>query len=315
MQTFPLTSDDRDLMTLVKTPCEEKLSTAFLLDQDVNATSMKHYFKGLRQYFTWLSDNEINLRNVDRSTIIRYKHDLISRGLSALSVAAYLSVVRCFYTWAEAHKHYPNVAAGVKSPRTERKFKKRPLSAKQASDLLEYFEGNPRDYAIVSLCLRTGLRTIEVTRANISDIEIIDGKKVLHIQGKGKADKSDYVVLTDKCYLSIAEYLGTRESNLTNEPLFVSQANRNHNERLTTHSIRVLVKKGLRAIGLDNHSYTAHSLRHSCATIIIESGGSIVDAQKVLRHSSSVTTEMYTEMINEKQRFENPPELLLDDKF
>jgi len=302
-------------MTLVKSPRIEELLTSFLLDQDVNATSMQHYSKSLKQYFTWISDNALDFRYVDRATIIQYKQDLIDRGLSALSVASYLTVVRCFYTWTEAHKHYPNVAAGVKSPRTERKFKKYPLTAKQAADLLKYFENNRRDYAIVSLCLRTGLRTIELTRINICDIETIDGRRVLRVHSKGKADKSDYVVLTDKCYLAIAQYLGTRKSNLTNEPLFVSEANRNHNKRLTTHSIRVLVKKGLRAIGLDDHSYSAHSLRHSCATMIIESGGAIIDAQRVLRHSSSVTTELYTQMINEKQRFENPPEQLLDDKF
>ena len=313
-QAFPVTSD-RELMTLVKSPCIEELLTTFLQDQDVNPTSRQHYSNAIKQYFTWISDNALDLRYVDRATIIQYKQDLTERGLSALSVASYLTVVRCFYTWTEAHKHYPNVAAGVKSPRMERKFKKRPLSAKNAADLLEYFEGNHRDYAIVSLCLRTGLRTIELTRINIGDIETIDGRRVLRVHGKGKADKSDYVVLTDKCYLAIAQYLGTRKSNLTNEPLFVSKANRNYNERLTTHSIRVMVKKGLRAIGLDDRSYSAHSLRHSCATMIIESGGSIIDAQRVLRHSSSVTTELYTQMINEKQRFENPPELLLDDKF
>lgn len=311
---------------LLKTPEKESISefrysridellTSFLLDQDVNATSLQHYSKALKQYFTWISANALDLRYVNRATIIRYKQALIDRGLSALSVASYLTVIRCFYIWTEAHKHYPNVAAGVKSPRAERKFRKRPLTAKQAADLLKYFEGNHRDYAIVSLCLRTGLRTIELTRANICDIEIIDGRRVLRVHGKGKVDKSDYVVLTDKCYLSITRYLSTRKSIFTNEPLFVSEANRNNNERLTTHAIRVLVKKGLRAIGLDDLSYSAHSLRHSCATMIIESGGSIIDAQRVLRHSSSVTTELYTQMINEKKRFENPPELLLEDKF
>jgi len=313
-QAFPV-SFEGDSMTLVKSPHIEVLLTTFLLDQDVNATSIQHYSKALKQYFTWISDNTLDLRYVDRATIIQYKQDLINRGLSALSVASYLTVVRCFYTWTEANKHYPNVAAGVKSPRTERKFKKRPLSAKQATDLLEYYEGNHRDYAIVSLCLRTGLRTIELIRANICDIEIIDGKRVLRVHSKGKEDKSDYVVLTDKCYLAITQYLGTRISNFTNEPLFVSKGNRNYNERLTTHSIRVMVKRGLRAIGLDDRCYSAHSLRHSCATMIIESGGSIIDAQRVLRHSSSVTTELYTQMINEKQRLENPPELLLEDIF
>lgn len=313
-QAFRVTLD-RDSIILAKSLRIEELLSAFLLDQDVNATSRQHYSNALKQYFNWISNNALDLRNVNRATIIQYKQDLTNRGLSALSVASYLTVVRCFYTWAEAHKHYPNVAAGVKSPRTERKFKKRPLTAKQAADLLQYFEGNYRDYAIISLLLRTGLRTIELTRANICDIEIIDDKSVLHVHGKGKTDKSGYVVLSKKCYNAITQYLGTRKSNLTKEPLFVSKANRNNNGRLTTHSIRVLIKNGLRAIGLDDRSYSAHSLRHSCATMIIESGGSIIDAQQVLRHSSSVTTELYTQMINEKQRFDNPPELLLDDKF
>ncbi|GAH46465.1 unnamed protein product, partial [marine sediment metagenome] len=197
---------------MVESPRIEELLTTFLLDQDVNATSMQHYSKALRQYFTWISDNDLDLRYVDRATIIQYKQDLTDRGLSALSVATYLTVVRCFYTWTEANKHYPNVAAGVKSPRTEHKFRKRPLSAKQAADLLACFESNPRDYALVSLALRTGLRTVEIVRANICDIETIDGKRVLRVQGKGKIDRSDYVVLTDKCYMAMAEYLGTRKS-------------------------------------------------------------------------------------------------------
>ena len=310
-----LNTPETESITKFKNSRTDELLTSFLLDQDVNATSLQHYSKALKQYFTWISDNALDLRYVDRATIIKYKQDLIDRGLSSLSVASYLTVIRNFYAWTEAHKHYPNVAAGVKSPRTERKFQKRPLSAKQAADLLEYFKSDPRDYAVVSLCLRTGLRTIELIRANICDIEIIDGKRVLRVHGKGKVDKSGYVVLTDKCYLVIARYLSTRKSNFTKEPLFVSKANRNKNERLTTHSIRVLIKEGLRSIGLDNRSYSAHSLRHSCATMIIESGGSIIDAQKVLRHSSTVTTELYTQMINEKQRFNNPPEFLLDDKF
>ena len=76
-----------------------------------------------------------------------------------------------------------------------------------------------------------------------------------------------------------------------------------------------MAKRGLRAIGLNDRSLTAHSLRHSCAVNILRAGGSLQDCQNVLRHLSITTTQLYVSSLNESARLEKPAEQLLDAMY
>ena len=228
----------------------------------------------------------MNLQDVTRETILQYKQDLLDKGLSSLTVGGYITVVRKFYAWCEVSRLYPNIAQGVKSPRREQAFRKSPLTSEQATALLNYFELQPRDFAICSLLLRTGIRTIEAIRANVSDLSMKGGQNILYIQGKGRTDRTDYVVLAEKCKRAISDYLGTRGRVLSGDPLFTSVANCNPGGRLTTHAISNAIRRGLKAIGLNDRAYTTHSLRHTCAVSLLRAGGTIHQAKSVLRHSS-----------------------------
>jgi integrase/recombinase XerC/integrase/recombinase XerD len=66
---------------------------------------------------------------------------------------------------------------------------------------------------------------------------------------------------------------------------------------------------------LDSHEFSAHSLRHSVGINILRAGGDMKDVQRVLRHSSPVTSQIYTATIEEEIRLESNPEALLDDMF
>jgi integrase len=66
---------------------------------------------------------------------------------------------------------------------------------------------------------------------------------------------------------------------------------------------------------LNSHEFTAHSLRQTTAETILRAGGSIQDAQGVLRHSSSVTTQIYIQSLTEEVRLKNPAEKLIDTMF
>ena len=77
------------------------------------------------------------------------------------------------------------------------------------------------------------------------------------------------------------------------------------NERLTTRTISQVAKDSLRAIGLDEKAYTAHSLRHTTAVNILRAGGSIETAQLTLRHSNPATTQIYTATLDEERRLQN----------
>lgn len=288
----------------------------FVSTQDVKESSRNLYTRTLKLFFEWVEEQGKQIADLTRTDILEYKDALFAKGLSSLSVASYLTSLRKFYEWAESEKLYPNIAKGVRTPRRQQAFKKQHLTEEKSSELLTHFEEiSLRDYAIVNLILRTGLRTIEVVRADVEDITFKGNRRVLRVWGKGHDTKDDFVVLTEKAYEPIRSYLQTRKGAKAKEPLFTSDSHRNTGERLTTRSISRLCKEGLKAIGLDGREFTAHSLRHTTAVTILKNGGDLMAAQTVLRHTSPTTTQIYTESIKEEMRLQAAPERLIDNAF
>ena len=291
----------------------DKAVEAFLSECDIRANSKNVYRRGLLYFFRWVESTGRVISELTRADIITFKDSLLATH-SNLSVAGYLVALRRFYEWCEGNKLYPNIAKGVKSPKRKNAYLKEHLRENQIHDLLKHYEGNLRDFAIVNLLLRTGLRTIEVVRANVEDITFKGGQRILRVWGKGRDDKDTFVVLTDKAYAPIRAYLDTRKSATLKEPLFISTSNRNLCGRLTTRTISKICKEGLCAIGLDAHEYTAHSLRHTTAVMLLKHG-TLSDVQSVLRHASPVTSQIYTKSIEEELRLANPSEMKLDGIF
>jgi integrase/recombinase XerC/integrase/recombinase XerD len=291
----------------------ESLVDSFIQAQDVKLSSKELYRRTLKQYFNWIDTKNYLLSEIARPQLLEYKDELLTSGLSSLTVGSYITSVRRFYEWAEANKFYPNVAKGIKTPKRKQQFKKQPLLPEQATALLSYYQDRTlRDYAVISLLLRTGLRTIEVIRASVEDIVFKGSQRVLLVHGKGRDEKDNFVLLTDKAYKPIADYLATRGKVNSSEPLFTSSSNNSKGERLTTRTISYIAKEGLKAIGLDESSFTAHSLRHTTAVNILRGGGSLEQAQFTLRHSNPATTQIYTATLNEERRLQNSGEALID---
>lgn len=308
-----ITTQKTDLTTTLKV---ESLIGAFIADQDVKQSSKRLYKRTLKQYFNYVEKTALQLDNITRANILNYKDSLLDSGMSSLTVGSYLTVVRKFYEWTEANKIYPNVAKGIKTPTRKQQFKKQPLQPLQARELLKHLKTtNKRDFAIVNLLLRTGLRTIEVVRANIEDITFKGDKRVLLVHGKGRDEKDAFVILTDKAYKPIESYLEERGRSNIKEPLFTSTSNNNKGGRLSTRTISYIAKEALKAIGLDNKSFTAHSLRHTTAVNILRAGGSLEMAQFTLRHTNPATTQIYTSTLNEERRLQNSGEALIDKIF
>jgi integrase/recombinase XerC/integrase/recombinase XerD len=294
----------------------ESLVDSFIQAQDVKLSSKELYRRTLKQYFTWIDRKNYLLSEIARPQLLEYKDELLNSGMSSLTVGSYITSVRRFYEWAESNKYYPNVAKGIKTPKRKQQFKKQPLLPEQATALLSYYQDKAlRDYAIINLLLRTGLRTIEVIRANVEDITFKGSQRVLLVHGKGRDERDNFVLLTEKAYQPIAEYLATRGKVNNSEPLFTSSSNNSKGERLTTRTISYIAKEGLKAIGLDERSFTAHSLRHTTAVNILRGGGSLEQAQFTLRHSNPATTQIYTATLNEERRLQNSGEALLDSLY
>ena len=301
---------------IVPTQRINDLVDSFINSQDVKQSSKDLYRRTLKQYFNWVDKKAYLLSEIARPQLLEYKDELLLSGMSSLTVASYVTSVRRFYEWTEANKFYPNIAKGIKSPKRKQQFKKQPLLPAQATSLLNYYQDkSKRDYSIISLLLRTGLRTIEIIRANVEDIVFKGSQRVLLVHGKGRDEKDNFVLLTDKTFKPLEEYLATRSKVNNTDPLFISTSNNSKGDRLTTRSISFIAKEGLKAIGLDERSFTAHSLRHTTAVNILRAGGSLETAQFTLRHSNPATTQIYTATLNEERRLQNSGEALIDSLY
>lgn len=289
----------------------EELTARFLSALDVRPSSRRTYERGLRQFMSWLQRS--GAQNPTRETILSYKAALEVQKLSALTISLYLVTVRKFFEWAESVKLYPNIARGVKGAKRSKGFRKDPLTVGQVRELLDTVDrstiGGKRDYALLNLLVRTGLRTVEAVRANVGDIRQESGEAVLWIQGKGRDSKDEFVLLTAETLKPIQDYLQARGGAAEPSPLFESLSDRNRAGRLTTRTASRIAKTTLKGIGLDSERLTAHSLRHTAITLSLLGGATIQEAQALGRHSNVNTTLIYAHNIN---RIAHAPERKID---
>ena len=326
----PTTTETPALVTLSEV---EKVISLYLKETDRQPATRDAYRKAVTAFFRWVESTGRTVPGLTNADVIAYKEHLAKRKLSTLTIAAYINSVRNFYAWAEAAGICRNIAARVTLPKRKQEFRRRPLSVSKAAELLENTASTAslRDFAIINLMLRTGLRCVEVVRANVGDIQHRGEQnvRVLLVQGKGHTEKDDFVVLDEAAFEPIRKYLATRKGATAAAPLFASEAfhtakecnhQTEHGEtladydprRLSTRTVSAVVKRSLQAVGLDSREFTAHSLRHTAGTNILRAGGTLVQAQLMLRHANINTTEIYTRMdLKDSRLTENSGEVLL----
>lgn len=244
-----------------------------------------------------------------RDDVKNYR-DMLMKNHSARTVQKYIVVVRLFYSWLYAEGKGENIAININGPRIENDFKRSALSQKQAQQLIEYAHKEStkgiiqyRNYVIISLMITTGLRTIEIERADKSDIHYQNDGNVLYVMGKGRDEKTAYNKIASPVFALIEEYLMMRMDE--HEPLFINHGKTRKSIRIKTRSISKIVKQYLLGIGIDSKKYTAHSLRHTAATLAMESGADVEETQHMLRHKNSETTKIYLHRINRsKENYE-----------
>lgn len=260
---------------------------------DATEATVQTYKRSLKQFLKYLADNRIS--EPKREDILNFKKYLKSIGRKPTTIQNYIIVVRLFFKWTSQENIYPNIADRVKGAKLDTTHKKDYLTSAQIKDVLKNIDTSTlkgaRDYAIVALMVTTGLRTIEISRAKVGDIRNVGNTPVLYIQGKGKEEKNDYVKLP----YQVIKAIGVYRNMLANEheQLFVSTSNNNKGKGLTTCSVSTIVKNAMKEAGYNSPRLTAHSLRHSTATLNLLNGGTLEETQQLLRHSKISTTMVY----------------------
>lgn len=278
----------------------EDLFQQFIIFIDATPNTIRTYRGSLKQWFLYLRQNQIG--HPDSETVRQYRQELQNSGKKPTTVKNYIIAVKRFFEWTEEAGFYPNIAKYIKSGHLSKNFKKDYLTSSQAKKILDEIDRSTlkgkRDYAMLVTMLTMGLRTIEVTRANIEDIRTKGNTTVLYIQGKGHDEKDDLIRMPQHVESAIRDYLSVRQTKDLSEPLFISTSNHNANGRMTTRSIRRIVKQAFIAAGFDSPRLTAHSTRHTAATLSLLNGATLQQTQELLRHRNIGTTEIYAHNID-----------------
>lgn len=293
----------------------DELVEEFIITLDLSDNTVVSYSGMLRRFAKYLNEHKIT--HPMEPDMVRYKNNYLKKHVRSATVQKYVVVLRKFYRWCYRHKYYEDISQVLTGEKIIPTFKREALTLEETEYLLHKAKiygkrsiNAFRDYVIVRLIIVTGLRTIEVSRANVEDLGKINGVDVLYIQGKGHDDKDAYVKLPTDLRVLIDEYL--RKRNTDSEALFCNHGNHSTNEHIDTKTISLNIKNLLRMIGIDSIKYTAHSLRHTCATLALKNGCSIQEVQMLLRHKSLTTTTIYAHNIN---REENNAEFVVDRLF
>ena len=245
------------------------------------------------------------------------------------TVAQYLRSVCQFFKWTAAAGYYPDIAANVHAPKIRHDVHRK--DALTAADVLtieqsieaeagarvEAAAGAAKDtagrisrateqgkrlFAIYTLAVNAGLRTVEISRANVRDLEVKNGNAVLYVWGKGHTEPDARKPLAPEVYAAIRDYLDTRSDRPTpNAPLFVATGNRSGGKRIAVTTISKMLKKAMQAAGFDSDRITAHTLRHTAGTNVQEITGNLYITQKYMRHANPATTEIYLHNDTTKQ--------------
>lgn len=262
---------------------------------DAKPRTVETYTKGVKRFFVWMMENGVT--DPTRDDVVAFR-DAMKVDHKPTTVQGYLSAVKLFFAWTAQEGLYPNVADRVKGVTLDTEHKKDYLTSKQVAKLLGSIDRSSlkgkRDYAMLALMVTTGLRTISVIRADIGDLRTVGDDTALYYQGKGHEEKADYVKLAEPVEDAIRDYLKARGEARREAPLFASIANRNSGERMTTKSVSRVCKESLIAIGLDSERLTAHSLRHTTATLNLLNGASVEETQQLLGHRNINTTLIYS---------------------
>lgn len=163
----------------------------FLAFRQTTRTTAEAYTKALKVFFSFL--NERGISAPTEADLLAYRETLFNKSLQATTIASYINAVKQFFSWAEERGLYRNIARNIKGAKVNNYYHKKDyLSVEQAKSVLSYYSGETlealRNYALILLALTTGLRVIELSRADKKDIDISAGSKVYIY--RAKADKT-----------------------------------------------------------------------------------------------------------------------------
>jgi integrase/recombinase XerC len=262
-------------------------------EKNVSQHTERSYLSDLEQLFDFLGER--SLTEVDHQLLRDFIAHLLQSKMRKSSIARKLSTIRSFFKYLNrAGLHKGNPARLVATPRQEKRLPS-VLTVDDAERLMdaprvgiaEGHETELRDKAVLETLYSTGIRASELVGMNHDDISRHD--RLIRIRGKGRKER--VVPVGQKALDAIDGYIAARGKGREDPSVFTGPAG----NRLTARTVQRILEKYRRNSGIMQKA-SPHTLRHSFATHMLESGADLRAIQELLGHASLSTTQRYTHL-------------------
>jgi integrase/recombinase XerD len=283
----------------------QEYRTYLRVEKGLRPLTCEAYDSDLKTFAEFLESRHGVLLTAAQQDVAAFLEHLRTHNIDSRSAARKLSCIRGFYKWLLLDRridHDPTV--NIDSPKAWKVLPKS-LAESEVNTMLESAElsagqsvSRPlaratalRDHAILELLYAGGLRVSEVTSLSTGDLALDSGR----VQVRGKGDKERIVPLGVAALEALTVYLKEGRPHLARvrakahsadgAKLFLSL----RGMPLTRQSVWMLVKSR-------NSGASPHTLRHSCATHMVEHGADLRSVQLLLGHADISTTQVYTHL-------------------
>ena len=279
-------------------------------ERDVSPNTLSAYSRDLAGFHEFLKRHlgveEVAWDQVDRLTMRAWLAHLHRKGLSRRSSARALSAARSFFRFLHrADVVESNPARAVGSPKLEKhlpghldRAQVETLFAAAATRAQGGRFTDVRDLAILELFYTAGLRLSELRGVNRADLDLLGG--VVKVRGKGRKER--IVPVGSMAQRALREYERVRDELLAKvgaagdrTAFFLSQRGQRMGAKTLHNAVTAWLSRVDEGAGL-----SAHALRHTFATHLLDGGADLRAVQELLGHASITTTQIYTHMSVER---------------
>jgi integrase/recombinase XerC len=255
------------------------------VEKHASPHTVKSYRGDLEDFRRWLGAGAV--RDVNARDVRAFLAVLHTRGLDPASVARKLAAIRSWFRFLRRRGVIADdPARAIRAPRQPRKL----VSFLPIDETMAMMDGRDaqatthdpaRDAAIVELLYASGLRVSELVGLDLSDVDLAE--MTVRVLGKGRKER--IVPFGTAAAGALEAYLGPRAAG----PVFLNR----RGGRLTVRSVHTIVRSRARAAGI-SRPVSPHTLRHTFATHLLDSGADLRMIQELLGHSRLSTTQRYT---------------------
>jgi integrase/recombinase XerD len=271
------------------------------VEKGLAGNTLLAYRRDLMKFSAYLSKHERKLEDARRDDVRGFLAELYKNQLSARAVARHLVSLRGFFQFLMREGEISqDPSAQIDSPRLAQTLPKY-LSASEIERLLA--QPNPstapglRDRAMLQVLYATGMRVSELVSVRWEDFDA--GLGIVRCLGKGAKER--LIPVGKPALRALEEYVAKGRSKLARKPgvsyLFVNQ----RGGKLSRVGFWKILSRYGRAAGIPT-PLTPHLVRHSFATHLLERGADLRSIQMMLGHSDISTTQIYTQVIQERLR-------------